>query len=321
VSDLWAVLGIVGLAACGPLTATLLIGRTGALPSLRWVGLAVAVWLIAGGIAWASSRERSLRGRLAGLTPLAALAPLLVTAYVSDRDFHLLRLGAGQVVAAQVALLALGVAATGEPVGRWLGRTKETRPAERGSAPSTIAPLAGVALMLFGNDAALEGLGAKLVLSGSAVLPVALICAVALGVAVPSLPAGVGLAAGLTALVGLAAAGAAWLSVGPAGMTEAVGPVMAAIALVLAAQRGFWLPLSRQAVALCATLLALGCAAALTPAPRFGLAAREIVARVPDLPTRLPLVGAIAVAAALALRASVPVYPSRSAAMGGMREA
>src|SRR6266545_3128341 len=142
-------LGIAGLATCGPLTATLLIGRTGALPSLRWAGLVASTWLIAGGASWAIAAGRPLRERLAPLILLAALSPLLVAAYLSDGDFHLLRLAARQVVTVEVALLALGMAAGLPAVQRWLiapGLGEAPRPTAHRWAPATAAPLAGVAL-------------------------------------------------------------------------------------------------------------------------------------------------------------------------------
>lgn len=317
-------LGIAGLATCGPLMATLLIGRTGAVPSVRWAGLVAATWLIAGGASWAVTAGRPLRERLAPLAPLAALSPLLIAAYLSDRDFHLLRLAARQVVALEVALLALGVAAALPAVQRQLsapGSAEAARHVVHAWAPSTTAPLAGVALMLFLNDALLEALGSHQPVPADAVLPLALICA-----AVPALAAcpeskDVGGAAGLVALLGFAATAAAWLSIGPPGMVAAVSPVIAALALVFAAQRGFWPVLSDRAAVLCGALLVLGFAAALTSEQRFGLAAHELVTRVPDLPFRLPLGGTAALTAALAVRAAAPAYPSRSAAIGGIRDA
>jgi hypothetical protein len=322
--DLTSALGIAGLATCGPLTATLLIGRTGPLPGVRWIGLVAATWLIAAGASWAIGAGRPLRARLGPLAPLAAICPLLIAAYLSDRDFHLLRLAAGQVVAAEVALLALGIAAALPAFQRWLsapGSPEVARPVGHPWAPSTSAPLAGVALMLFLNDALLAALGSRQAVPVVAVLPVALICVAVLALAARPESNEVAGAAGLVALVGFAATTAAWLSIGPAGMALLLSRVMAALALVFAAQRGFWLVLSRPAAVLCGTLLVLGCATALTLEQRFGLAARELVAHVPDLPVRLPLAGAAALAAALALRAAGPAYPSRSAAIGGMRDA
>ncbi|HXI15736.1 MAG TPA: hypothetical protein VNM48_05145, partial [Chloroflexota bacterium] len=91
-----AVLGSIGLGTSGPLLATLLIGRTGAVPGLRWLGLAVAGWVTLSALAWAISggtRQQTRWSAMTTLVPLAAVSALLPLLYLDDGINHVVSSG------------------------------------------------------------------------------------------------------------------------------------------------------------------------------------------------------------------------------------
>src|SRR5688572_18032730 len=90
-------LGAIGLLAAGPLVSTLLSGRTGAVPSLRWLGLSLAGWVTVGALAWGAARGRPTRAATT-LAPLSPLSLFLPWAYLDDQAFHALTGGRSLVL-------------------------------------------------------------------------------------------------------------------------------------------------------------------------------------------------------------------------------
>src|SRR5688572_5098602 len=82
-------LGAIGLLSAGPLAATLLVGRTGMVPSVRWLGLCLATWVALGAVGWAPARGSLMRAAPT-LGPTAAFAVFLPWAYLDDHVFHAL---------------------------------------------------------------------------------------------------------------------------------------------------------------------------------------------------------------------------------------
>src|SRR5688500_3636814 len=101
-------LGALGLLASGPLVSTLLVGRTGPVPSLRWLGLTLATWVTLAALASAVSGGRRLSA-LEVLAPLAALSAFVPWVYVDDRAFHALSRGTPLTLGSLVALTLLGL--------------------------------------------------------------------------------------------------------------------------------------------------------------------------------------------------------------------
>ncbi len=116
-------LGALGWLCAGPLVATLLVGRTGLVPSLRWLATAVGVWLLLASIALACGQGRNLPTRLArgapALAAVASLVPFLPVLYVHDPSYHLTVTGPSApapVLAGHALLLAIvGAALMGGP--------------------------------------------------------------------------------------------------------------------------------------------------------------------------------------------------------------
>ena len=319
----YALSGTLGLAVCGPLTATLLVGRTGIAPSLRWAGMAGAVWLLSAGTAWALTAGKPVFQRLTPLAPVGAMAPILAAAYASDVDYHRLNAVAGQVAWAELGLLLAGAVGTFPRIGRWLSAQSKPpgRAEESGGAksPALVASVGGVAAMLLVNDAVLGPLGAhRLVLSGDG----ALVAFSAVIVAFLGLAGRASRVRGLIALVGLVAVLAAWFGVAPEPIAARIPYAVALGALALALDAGLWATLSRRAARLCGALMVIGAVLAFTDPQRLGLGAREVVAFAPAAVVRLPLLGAGMLIAATALVAvATGAYASRRAATGGMRDA
>ena len=123
-----AALGLAGWACSGPLWATLLVGRTALLfPSARWLGAALAGWLISAGLAWLGGGpsppgplSQGGRGGVVGrggravaaarsLVLLGVPAPLLPLLYLDDGSYHQVTGGSappGRLLAGYVLLLA-----------------------------------------------------------------------------------------------------------------------------------------------------------------------------------------------------------------------
>src|SRR5687767_12473982 len=99
-------LGGLGLLSSGPLVSTLLVGRTGPVPSLRWLGPALATWMTLAALAWAVAPVRRYRA-VEALAPLAVLAPFVPWAYLDDRAFHALSRGAPLTLGCLAALTLL----------------------------------------------------------------------------------------------------------------------------------------------------------------------------------------------------------------------
>ena len=87
-------LGALGWLCTGPLVATLLVGRTGFLPSFRWLAAAAGGWLLLAAIGLLSPPfgpslpARFSRG-LSAVAGTASLAPLLPVLYLHDPSYHL----------------------------------------------------------------------------------------------------------------------------------------------------------------------------------------------------------------------------------------
>lgn len=199
-----AALGALGWAAGAVLGATLLVGRTGAVPGLRWLLAALATAAVTGGIAWlAGPPEAPHPGRRAlpplpavvtgvvlGVLPALALlvvvVPLLPVLYTDDVAYS--HAAGGSATGRALLLYLLGLALAGA-----LWRRIEARrrlpaappvapPPAPAPAPLPAVPVLAVALMLLANYAvfgALQGrvqptpqtylvLGANLLLSGLA---------------------------------------------------------------------------------------------------------------------------------------------------------
>ncbi len=100
--------GLVGWGCAGPLAATILVGRSGPVPSLRWLAVAVLGWLLAATIA-SLGRERGHAGRGRALVLLAIGVPLLPMLYLDDGAYHHVAGGALAGRGVVVYLLALSL--------------------------------------------------------------------------------------------------------------------------------------------------------------------------------------------------------------------
>jgi hypothetical protein len=329
-----AALGTAGLVVSGPFVTTLVVGRTGVVPSVRWLALCGAVWLVAGGAAWIAAAGPWLQ-RVAPLAPLAVVVPLLVEAYAGDGAYHLLRGGASSAGAIVVLLFAGGIAWHAMRIPGRLGRPLRAADGEAAPerlSPWVVAPVTGLALMLGVNDALFEplgtyraGYGAWLV-KGVAIAAVAGLCAAALSSRRVRLEP----VAALMALLGGSVAVAGWVGIEPG---AAVAPALAVMLLAPLVAGRFWSPFAPRSRRLAAGLAVVGCAAALTLPDRFGLGAREVAAVLPGATERVPLAGIAVLALILAGRAGVGEHQeggergergghtSRRAATGGTRAA
>src|SRR5688500_5914153 len=148
-----ALLGMGGLVCAGPLVATLLVGRTGVAPSLRWMGLCAATWVVLLALAWARSYG-SAWGAARALAPVAAVAVFLPWAYLSDSAFHALSAATWQALGALVVLTLWGLVWGGA----WVAEGGEPPPYS-GSA-ALVAVLVGMGLIYGLNDVLFEPLGA-----------------------------------------------------------------------------------------------------------------------------------------------------------------
>jgi hypothetical protein len=161
-----AALGALGWAAGAALGATLLVGRTGPVPSLRWLLAALATAAVTGGIAWLAGPPSAPHppratwpaialGALPSLALLAVVVPLLPVLYADDAAFG--HAGGGSSTGRALLLYLLGLVLAGA-----LWRRIEAR---RGHGPSPTAgplpataplpavPVLAVGLMLLANYA------------------------------------------------------------------------------------------------------------------------------------------------------------------------
>jgi hypothetical protein len=151
--------GGIGLAIVGPLVATLLVGRTGIIPSVRWLLVALGAWAIAGAVGWFASRSHPLRS----LALLGIVAPLLPVLYLSDEAYHLASTGNhAPVIMGYASLLAVaGGIWSGFPQQRAGRQLVEPSAGRRFSRPvsgwGTL--VLGVLLMVATNDLIFEPLG------------------------------------------------------------------------------------------------------------------------------------------------------------------
>lgn len=297
-------LGAVGLASAGPLVSTLLIGRTGVMPSLRWAGVSLAVWVTLGTLAWAGVRGRPYAA-LSALAPLAALSIFLPWAYLDDRVSHAIARGATLLLTSLGALAVLGLAWQSVVLSRSGSSTTSLRsrdaPAEL--SPALVAAIAGMTLMYGLNDVIFEPLGQAgasplAPLHNLWVLAPALIAALAVRAQllhpfhVASLTATFAVSAALAVRLGLAPPGPATFGV-------------AAIALVPAGQDLFWQNVPAPARKLAIAALAIGFALGATQLNKYGLAARELMTVTPTVASAMPALGLLPVAAVLAFAAAV----------------
>jgi hypothetical protein len=307
-------LGAVGLLSAGPLTATLLVGRTGIVPSLRWLGLCLAAWVVLGALGWAAGRGNLRRAALA-VAPLAALAVFLPWAYAADQVFHALTRSTGQVLGALGVLALLGAAWQTPATGRLVAPARHAGFSR--VSPALLAPVVGLCLMYGLNDAFFEPLGAP---PGGPLAPLRFLAGAVPALVVALLvrarllnPPDVALTASIAGVSGFLAV---WLGVTPAGPALFA---IAAVGLVAAAHGAFWHGLDRRERGAAAGALVIGLALAATDMAKYGLGARELIAAAPELARLLPALGLLAVACALTL--GVVAQTSRSAAMGGTRDA
>ncbi len=176
------ILGALGLVGAGPFVATLLVARSGVVPSARWLGLCLASWAVCVALAWAVTpgtrlMERTARA-LTVLAPLAALTPVLPVFYRDDAGYHLARSGATPAWLMTYAALLLAVSIGWQLLALRAGTRPGARPMEgtgrdlgleagggiEGATrylrtPMLLAALAGVALMLGLNDLVFGPLG------------------------------------------------------------------------------------------------------------------------------------------------------------------
>ena len=296
-------LGALGLIASGPLVSTLLVGRTGPVPSVRWLGLALATWVTLAGLAWAVVPVRRIRA-VEALAPLAVLAPFVPWAYVDDRTFHALSRGTPLTLGCLGLLTLLGLG-TSAQLGRRAGAYPLSRVAvgNYGFSAAMVAPITGLALMYGLNDIVLEPLGregagpfAPLTAAGVIVPALALALLVRLRLLDPF-----GIAA-LTATACVSAALAVWLGLAPPGPALFT---IAAAGLVPVAHDGFWRVFPGRTRSLAIVALGLGVALAATQLQAYGLAARELLAVAPAFAGALPALGLLPCAAVLAYGAAL----------------
>lgn len=146
-------LGLAGWLGAGPLAATLLVGRTAPLsPSIRWLAVCAAGWLVSGCIAvagahWAAgdspdrSDARLIDLALSAATRVALMAaalPLLVVLYSDDAAFHL-SANASPATARLLALYPAALATAGAAL-NWLFRRSNDRIAGELSTESSEVP-------------------------------------------------------------------------------------------------------------------------------------------------------------------------------------
>ena len=301
---LTALLGMGGLAGVGPLVATLLVGRTAMAPSLRWMGLCAATWMVLGALAWARARG-SVWEAARTVAPVAAVAVFLPWAYLSDSIFHALSGARWQALGALAVLALLGLVRGGSLE---LGGAE---PVHRSGSAALLTVVVGMGLMYGLNDVLFEPLGAPpggplaAVRYLAPVLPAVMLALLVWAQFVSAREVGaLGTVAGIAGLL------AVWLGVAPAG-AALFGA--AAIGMVAVADAGSALrPAARVA-------LVGGVALAATDMTKYGLGARELIAMAPDVARLLPAIGLLVTAAVLARVTAA--HTSRSAAIGGTREA
>ena len=284
------------------------------LPSLRWLGVCLAAWVVLGAVGWAPAQGSIVRAART-VWPTAALAVFLPWAYLDDQVFHALTRAAVQTLGSLGGLALLGAV---RQFSRPLQPHASVPPAQtRIASPVLAATLAGMCLMSGLNDVLFEPLGVP---PGGPLAPLRLL-AVALPAAAFALAVRARLVApleagALSAVAGGTAFLAVWLGVAPP------GPPLFAIALaglVIVARDEYWLALAPRVRGLAVGTVVLGVALASTDVVKFGLGARELIAETSEPARLLPAIGLLAVAGALALGAVAQT--SRSAAMGGTRDA
>ena len=296
-------LGAAGLLAAGPLVSTLLVGRTGAVPSLRWIGLALAVWVTLGAAAWAVAGQRRAAQALA---PLAALSPFLPWSYADDRAFHALSRGAAQLLGTLGLLALVGLAY--QRFGRTTpgGDGADVEPVERAGArsPALVAPIAGMALMFGLNDVLFEPLGRQ----GAGPLAPVLFFAGVVPAALLALTLALRLvdwrgAAAIASTTALCVAMTVWLGVPAA---SAAPFAAGALCLVPAARNELWRTIPARAKPWVVLALVTGFALASTNMTMYGLAARELHTAPPVIAALLPALGLLCLSSTLTLASGWP---------------
>lgn len=311
-----ALLGAAGLLCAGPLAATLLVGRTGAVPSLRWLGVCFATWVSCGAVGWAPAQRRFGRA-LGTLAPTAAVAVFLPWAYVDDQTFHALARSSVAALASLAGLALLGL--TWQAARRGGVPSDEAAARARGSpsSPVLVATLVGLVLMYGLNDVLFEPLGAA---GAGALAPLRFLAG-----AVPAMCVALAIrlrlvrpleAGAVAATAGVSAFLAVWLGVAPAGAGLFA---VAAAGLVALSYEELWQAIDRRARVPLVVLAVSGFALAATDLQKYGLAAREPIAAAPELARLLPAIGALALAGAIAF--GLAAQTSRNAATGGTRDA
>lgn len=197
---------MIGWGAVGPLGATLLVGRTGPLPSRRWIAVALLAWLLCGAIAyvagdpWSHGSHGSHASggtedhrqspwqrivELARALPLLAIgAPLLPVLYVDDGAYHHVAGDAppGRLLAVYLLALALAGAMWRRTLVTPPGRTPvdlagspsaDTRMGDSRIGWAAQVPLLAVTLMLATNYGLFGALQARLPLSVETLLVLA----------------------------------------------------------------------------------------------------------------------------------------------------
>lgn len=289
-------LGSAGLSTSGPLVATLLIGRTGAIPSARWLAAALGTWALLLVFSWLVSPRAPIRP----LALLAVSAPLLPVLYFDDAAYHTVSTGghAAALLAYMATLALLGavwakVAGDGvrsSVVGR---QSSLVQPPEehleeiraRLTTHGWTALVLGVVLMVGANDLVFSPLGLANRPEQGLLLAVNLVCLVVAAVVVTRPPDSVGGWWGAVCLI------LAWSVLGPWQEWQWQEPVgilllLGAIGLVSINHRRWTM------AGLC-----FGALAGLAP-PAFGAVALFFVCR----RARPGLIGLAAAACVLALR-------------------
>lgn len=309
-----AVLGSIGLGTSGPLLATLLIGRTGAVPGMRWLGLAVAGWVTLSALAWAISggtRQQTRWSAMTTLVPLAAVSALLPLLYLDDGINHVVSSGELRTTYVTVTAVLASIGFSWRlAVGGGTYRTHvdgATATEEDGGTPLRLpmlgAPVVGLLTMVGLNDLVFEPLGSRggeITLAHA--LPGALIALAGWSLLVRSRL--VRLEAAL-AVLATAFASLAILSPVLPWLVPLVQPAVVALTLLSVIHPMFWRRLSSGRRWATACPMVGGFVLVSTQMERYELASRGLV-NVSLHTVSPPVFGLLLVSAAMALRAASP---------------
>jgi hypothetical protein len=285
------ILGVLGIVSAGPLVSTILIGRTGLVPSLRWLGLTVAVWVVLFALAWLvadwtagtwfPNLPEHARRALSLFAPLAVASLVLALLYASDLPYHAART---TPLRALGPIVALAVASVGAPLLRGTalfhhspathlatGTVDESRASLQLNSAGVLVPVFALVLMvgvnnlvfgplgvrgaqveLWALNLALLGLSAWLLGSGWALSLVAFLALASHGQVQPALSLSfVAVPLVAVAIILAVASRAGWSN---AGVLAAVGGSLAVFGLMLLPLEPSWA--SGVQPALCAIALA-----------------------------------------------------------------